>query len=71
MVLDGIQKFCNLIRSAVIPKTFKHLNDLEYGDWSHDEKINGPFMIQWLRYIRKVKKQLILDWKSFSSAYPG
>merc|ERR1712004_722527 len=34
MVLGGIRYFCNLIRAAVIPQTFKNIEDaVEYGDW--------------------------------------
>ena len=34
MILGGIRYFCNLIRSAVIPQTFKKGSEAsEYGDW--------------------------------------
>ena len=57
MVFDGIQKFCNLIRSAIIPQTFDKLrqNALNYGDRRHARKVIGPWLIQCLRDIRKVK----------------
>jgi hypothetical protein len=35
MILGGIRYFCNLIRSAAIPQTFKKGSEAsEYGDWS-------------------------------------
>ena len=40
MILGGIRYFCNLIRSAVIPQTFKKGEDIleEYGVWGQEDR---------------------------------
>ena len=42
MILGGIRYFCNLIRSAVIPQTFKKGSEAsEYGDWGSGGEVRA------------------------------
>ena len=63
MVLGGIRYFCNLIRAAVIPQTFKNIEDaVEYGDWAHDanhDKKVGHWLPKCLRDVRTTYSTLI------------
>ena len=63
MVLGGIRYFCNLIRAAVIPQTFKNIEDaVEYGDWAHDtnhDKKVGHWLPKCLRNVRTTYSTLI------------
>merc|ERR1711953_475079 len=63
MVLGGIRYFCNLIRAAVIPQTFKNIEDaVEYGDWAHDanhDKKVGHWLPKCLRDVRTTYSSLI------------
>ena len=62
MILGGIRYFCNLIRSAVIPQTFKKGEDIqeEYGVWGHeDSKKVGHWLPSCLRQVRKTYTSLI------------
>ena len=60
MVLGGIRYFCNLIRAAVIPQTFKNIEDaVEYGDWNFNDKKVGHWLPKCLRDVRTTYSTLI------------
>ena len=62
MIFGSIRYFCNLIRSAVIPQTFKKGEDIheDFGVWSHeDRKKVDHWLPSCLRQVRKTYSSLI------------